>query len=240
MDQRNETFVPHVLAIVAGTTVDFPNNDRTYHNVFSLSKTQVVRPRALRRGPVEGGPLRPARHRARVLRHPLAHERVHPRLRAPLLRGDRRRGPVPDRQRAARHLHGRSRGTRGRRSETRARSIVPEAGGDVDVDFRARRDDDLLVAHQPDLPGERAAGRAGDRRRDLPRQRRGHAAGRERAAARARRGRRRCVEEYRTTLVEHFSREARLIADLPTAEGGGRHATIRRRCSRSPTSTSAS
>lgn len=40
MDQRNETFVPHVLAIVAGTTVDFPNNDRTYHNVFSLSKAK--------------------------------------------------------------------------------------------------------------------------------------------------------------------------------------------------------
>ena len=38
MDQKNETFVPHVLAIVAGTTVDFPNSDRTYHNVFSLSK----------------------------------------------------------------------------------------------------------------------------------------------------------------------------------------------------------
>jgi plastocyanin len=40
MDQRNESFSPHVLAIVAGTTVDFPNNDRTYHNVFSLSKTR--------------------------------------------------------------------------------------------------------------------------------------------------------------------------------------------------------
>jgi plastocyanin len=40
MDQRNETFVPHVLAIVAGTTVDFPNDDRTYHNVFSLSKAK--------------------------------------------------------------------------------------------------------------------------------------------------------------------------------------------------------
>jgi plastocyanin len=40
LDQRNETFVPHVLAIVAGTTVDFPNSDHTYHNVFSLSKTQ--------------------------------------------------------------------------------------------------------------------------------------------------------------------------------------------------------
>lgn len=41
LDQRNEAFVPHVLAIVAGTTVDFPNNDRTYHNVFSLSKTKT-------------------------------------------------------------------------------------------------------------------------------------------------------------------------------------------------------
>ncbi len=40
MDQQDEAFVPHLLAIVAGTTVDFPNNDRTYHNVFSLSKTK--------------------------------------------------------------------------------------------------------------------------------------------------------------------------------------------------------
>jgi plastocyanin len=40
MDQRNENFVPHVLAIVAGTTVDFPNDDSTYHNVFSLSKAR--------------------------------------------------------------------------------------------------------------------------------------------------------------------------------------------------------
>lgn len=40
MDQRHEAFVPHVLAITVGTTVDFPNNDATYHNVFSLSKTR--------------------------------------------------------------------------------------------------------------------------------------------------------------------------------------------------------
>ena len=38
MDQRNETFVPHVLAVDTGAIVDFPNNDTTYHNVFSLSK----------------------------------------------------------------------------------------------------------------------------------------------------------------------------------------------------------
>jgi plastocyanin len=40
LDQRNETFVPHLLAITAGTIVDFPNHDRTYHNVFSLSKAK--------------------------------------------------------------------------------------------------------------------------------------------------------------------------------------------------------
>jgi plastocyanin len=40
MTQRNETFLPHVLAVRAGTTVDFPNDDETYHNVFSLSRTR--------------------------------------------------------------------------------------------------------------------------------------------------------------------------------------------------------
>ena len=40
MDQRHETFVPHVLAVTTGTTVDFPNSDRIYHNVFSLSKAR--------------------------------------------------------------------------------------------------------------------------------------------------------------------------------------------------------
>jgi plastocyanin len=40
MDQRNETFLPYVLAVSVGTVVDFPNNDRTYHNVFSLSKAK--------------------------------------------------------------------------------------------------------------------------------------------------------------------------------------------------------
>ena len=38
MRQRDATFLPHVLAVTAGTTVEFPNDDETYHNVFSLSK----------------------------------------------------------------------------------------------------------------------------------------------------------------------------------------------------------
>jgi plastocyanin len=40
LDQRNETFVPHVLAVTVGTTVEFPNSDRVFHNVFSLSKAK--------------------------------------------------------------------------------------------------------------------------------------------------------------------------------------------------------
>jgi plastocyanin len=40
MDQRAEQFSPRVLAVTAGTTVDFPNNDRTFHNVFSLSRVR--------------------------------------------------------------------------------------------------------------------------------------------------------------------------------------------------------
>jgi hypothetical protein len=67
MDQRNETFEPHVLAIVAGTVVDFPNNDATYHNVFSLSREKTF-------------------DLGRLLRYPRAHERVHPRLLASVLR----------------------------------------------------------------------------------------------------------------------------------------------------------
>ncbi len=40
MDQHNERFVPHVLAVMVGTVVDFPNSDATYHNVFSLSRAR--------------------------------------------------------------------------------------------------------------------------------------------------------------------------------------------------------
>ena len=40
MDQRNLEFIPHVLPVVVGATVDFPNNDKVDHNVFSMSRTK--------------------------------------------------------------------------------------------------------------------------------------------------------------------------------------------------------
>jgi plastocyanin len=37
MTQKDERFIPHVLPIMRGTTVAFPNEDEIFHNVFSLS-----------------------------------------------------------------------------------------------------------------------------------------------------------------------------------------------------------
>ena len=37
IEQRHETFVPHVLAVAIGTAIDFPNHDPLLHNVFSAS-----------------------------------------------------------------------------------------------------------------------------------------------------------------------------------------------------------
>lgn len=38
--QLGETFLPHVLPVVKGTTVEFLNQDPIFHNVFSLSRTK--------------------------------------------------------------------------------------------------------------------------------------------------------------------------------------------------------
>lgn len=40
MKQQDESFSPHVLPILKGTTVEFPNGDPYFHNVFSLSKVK--------------------------------------------------------------------------------------------------------------------------------------------------------------------------------------------------------
>lgn len=41
MRQHGERFEPHVLPVLVGTTVDFPNDDDVYHNVFSLSRVRT-------------------------------------------------------------------------------------------------------------------------------------------------------------------------------------------------------
>jgi plastocyanin len=41
MMQKNKMFTPHVLAIAAGTYVDFPNDDPIFHNAFSSYSGQL-------------------------------------------------------------------------------------------------------------------------------------------------------------------------------------------------------
>ena len=38
--QKNKTFTPRLLGVPAGSSVDFPNDDSIFHNVFSLSLPQ--------------------------------------------------------------------------------------------------------------------------------------------------------------------------------------------------------
>ena len=40
MAQTDLKFIPRVLAVVVGAGVDFPNNDKTFHNVFSNSEAK--------------------------------------------------------------------------------------------------------------------------------------------------------------------------------------------------------
>lgn len=41
MDQLNKVFLPHVLAVLKGTTVRFHNSDPFYHNVFASSRVRT-------------------------------------------------------------------------------------------------------------------------------------------------------------------------------------------------------
>lgn len=41
MDQVQKQFVPHVLPVVVGTAVSFPNHDQIHHHVYSFSRTKT-------------------------------------------------------------------------------------------------------------------------------------------------------------------------------------------------------
>lgn len=42
VDQKSLVFIPHVLPVLAGTTVDFRNSDAVKHNIFSTRKSPTV------------------------------------------------------------------------------------------------------------------------------------------------------------------------------------------------------
>ena len=60
MAQKDTAFVPHVLPVVVGTTVAFPNDDPIFHNVFSASPVHKfdlgLYPQGNRAAPHSSGP----------------------------------------------------------------------------------------------------------------------------------------------------------------------------------------
>jgi plastocyanin len=40
IQHKNKTFLPHVIAVPAGSTIAFPNDDTIFHNAFSLSQPE--------------------------------------------------------------------------------------------------------------------------------------------------------------------------------------------------------
>jgi plastocyanin len=78
VNQKGRGFLPHVLPIVAGTTVEWPNNDDIFHNVFSCRRRTRLTSGFTRTRTSNASPST-RRAGGRVLLHPREHE----------LRGDR-------------------------------------------------------------------------------------------------------------------------------------------------------
>ena len=75
--QQNETFVPRVVAITRGSTVDFPNADPFFHDVFSLSRSGDLRPRVLSARTDQVAAVPQGRPDQGLLPHSLAHDGQH-------------------------------------------------------------------------------------------------------------------------------------------------------------------
>ena len=58
--QRDENFIPRVVAVPVGSEVEFPNDDPIYHNVFSLSRAKTFNLGRFPRGESQVGTVRPS------------------------------------------------------------------------------------------------------------------------------------------------------------------------------------
>ena len=72
MSQRDKSFIPSVLPIVAGQKVEFENQDVVLHNVFSRSVARKFDAGKNRPGEKYVGDLQQDGHHRRLLRHPRA------------------------------------------------------------------------------------------------------------------------------------------------------------------------
>jgi plastocyanin len=78
MEQKNKTFLPHVLAVPVGSTITFPNRDSIFHNAFSLSRP----------GPFDLGLYRDGESKSRTFTAPATYRvfcNIHPQMSAIIL-----------------------------------------------------------------------------------------------------------------------------------------------------------
>lgn len=78
LTQRNKTFSPRVLPVPVGSTVNFPNEDLIFHNVFSLTRP----------GPFDLGLYRAGSSQSRSFRTPAVYRvfcNIHPQMTAIVL-----------------------------------------------------------------------------------------------------------------------------------------------------------
>ena len=73
--QREKQFDPPLTVVVKGTTVDFPNEDKIFHNVFSVSRPARFDLGLYKSGTDEVRRDEARRHRRRVLQHSPRHDR---------------------------------------------------------------------------------------------------------------------------------------------------------------------
>ena len=76
LQHKNKTFLPHVVAVPAGSTIAFPNDDPIFHNAFSLSSPQPFDMGLYRAGRDETAGVYQAGRVSRVLQHPPADGRL--------------------------------------------------------------------------------------------------------------------------------------------------------------------
>ncbi len=78
LEQKNKTFIPPFMAIPTGSTVDFPNEDPIFHNIFSNSRPQ----------PFDLGLYRAGASKTRVFSEPASYRvfcNIHPQMTAVIL-----------------------------------------------------------------------------------------------------------------------------------------------------------
>ena len=83
--QEGEVFLPHVLPVARGASVDFTNGDRFYHNVFSLSRAGTFDLGRFPRGQSRDRRVHGARACEGLLPPALGHERRDHGARSPVV-----------------------------------------------------------------------------------------------------------------------------------------------------------